>query len=80
MSIPIIIADGATMAIPEITPEPQISRKDEIMWELERIDRDSIRPMRAIADGTAGDFDRDKLAQLDARAAELRAELAGLEA
>jgi hypothetical protein len=53
-------------------------RRSEIIGELSGIDRDSIRPLRAIADGSATDYDRNKLAELDARAVELRAELAGL--
>jgi hypothetical protein len=60
--------------MPDYTPD----RRSIIMGELAQIDRDSIRPLRAIADNTATDFDREKLSQLDARAAELRAELQGL--
>jgi hypothetical protein len=61
--------------IPDYTPD----RKSIILGELAQIDKDSIRPLRAMADNAVTDFDRQKLAQLDARAAELRAELAGPE-
>jgi hypothetical protein len=53
-------------------------RKTAILARLAEIDLLSIRPLRAVADGSATDFDRQKLATLDAEAAELRAELAGL--
>jgi hypothetical protein len=53
-------------------------RRSVILGELAQIDKDSIRPLRAIAEGTAAEYDRNKLAELDARAAELRAELADL--
>jgi hypothetical protein len=45
---------------------------------LAEIDAASIRPLRAIAQGEAVQADHDKLTALDAEAAELRAELAGL--
>jgi hypothetical protein len=61
------------------TPEELVAvRKAEILAQLMEIDADSIRPLRAIADGTATDFDREKLAALDSEAADLREELAGL--
>jgi hypothetical protein len=68
---------SAEMYIP-VMPDYTPDRRSIIMGELAQVDRDSIRPLRAIADNTATDFDREKLSQLDARAAELRAELAGI--
>jgi hypothetical protein len=53
-------------------------RKAEILARLAEIDAASVRPLRAIAEGNATDFDRQKLASLDGEAATLRAELAGL--
>lgn len=53
-------------------------RKQEIIARLAAIDAASVRPLRAVADGTATDFDRQKLAALEAEAATLRAELQGL--
>jgi hypothetical protein len=55
-----------------------VDRRSEILAELAQIDRDSIRAMRAIIDGTATEFDRTRLAALDARAVELREELSYL--
>jgi hypothetical protein len=54
------------------------TRRDTILGELSEIDKQCIRPLRAIAEGTATDFDREKLAALDAEATTLRAELASL--
>ncbi len=68
----------------EITPEeyaaltaPSASetRRAEIIAELASIDTASLRPLRAVAAGTATQFDTDKLVQLSARAEALRAEL-----
>ena len=63
-------------------PDPEElrqARRAEILAELAEIDRQSVRPLRAIAKGTATDEDQERLAGLEARAEELRAELAGLE-
>jgi hypothetical protein len=61
-----------------VTPEELAEqRKAEIQARLAEIDTASIRPLRAVADNTATDFDRQKLADLEAEAAALRAELAG---
>jgi hypothetical protein len=54
------------------------ARRAEILARLAEIDAASVRPMRAIADGTAVQADHDKLAALDSEAAGLREELAGL--
>jgi hypothetical protein len=53
-------------------------RRAEILARLAEIDAASVRPLRAIAEGNATDFDRQKLAALDSEAATLRTELAGL--
>ena len=47
-----------------------------IISELGSIDANAIRPLRAIAAGTATQADRDTLATLEARAAEIREALA----
>jgi hypothetical protein len=49
-----------------------------ILSQLAAIDARSVRPLRAIARGEAVRVDTDKLAALDAEAAALRTELAGL--
>jgi hypothetical protein len=54
------------------------NRQAEILARLAEIDRESIRPLRAIADGNAVQADQDKIAALDSEATELRGELAGL--
>ncbi|MDR2075954.1 MAG: hypothetical protein LBP61_03340 [Desulfovibrio sp.] len=60
---------------PPAPEEPITKRRMEILFRLTEIDAASIRPLRAIADGSATDFDYNKLATLDAEAAELRDEL-----
>lgn len=55
------------------------ARAAEIKCELKDIDGERIRPLAAIATGTATDYDRSKLARLETRAQELRTELASLE-
>lgn len=54
-------------------------RAAEIARRFAEIDRERIRPLAAIAAGTAEDEDRNKLAALEKKAAELRTELAALE-
>jgi hypothetical protein len=62
---------------PPLTPEQLVEQhRAEIIARLAEIDIASIRPLRAIADGTATDFDREKLAALEAEAEALRGELA----
>lgn len=50
-------------------------RKQQIISRLTEIDTLSVRPLRAVAAGTASDFDKSKLAELDEEAASIRAEL-----
>jgi hypothetical protein len=64
---------------PPTAAEAARTRRAEIMAELDRIDRASLRPLRAIAKGVATEEDTTKLAELEARAGELRAELAELD-
>lgn len=54
-------------------------RAAEIARRFAEIDRERIRPLAAIAAGTATDEDRDKLARLETQAQALREELAKLE-
>lgn len=68
---------------PRETDEERAARENrlraaEIAREFAEIDRERIRPLAAIASGSATDEDRDRLAELEARAAALREELAGL--
>jgi hypothetical protein len=53
-------------------------RRAAILAQLTEIDAASVRPLRAIVQEEAIQADHDKLADLDAEAAELRTELAGL--
>ena len=60
---------------PAPTPE---ERRAAILARLAEIDAASVRPLRAIAQGEDMQADHTKLTALDAEAADLRAELAGL--
>lgn len=53
------------------------TRRAEILAELDAIDRQGARAARAIAAGTGTDDDRARLAELEERAARLRAEMGG---
>lgn len=48
-----------------------------LLDRLDRLDAQSVRPLRAVAAGTATDEDRAKLAAIEAEAVTLRAQLAG---
>ena len=57
---------------PPITIEGQIA---DIKNQLTALDLQAVRPLRAIAAGTATEEDREKLAELEAQAEGLRVEL-----
>lgn len=54
------------------------ARKNEIYAELTALDTAAVRPLLATVNGTAVDFDREKIATLAADAETLREELRGL--
>ena len=71
-------SDG-TFVNPPIPQEQLDSQRiGEIGERLKEIDVESVRPLRAINAGTDTQFDRDKLADLDAEAETLRTERARL--
>ena len=63
-------------------PDPQIieneRRVQEIKQRLAEIDTESIRPLRATVDGSASEFDTQKLATLETEAQALRTEMKSL--
>ena len=61
--------------LPAPGPDVQIAK---IKAELDRLDLASIRPLRAISNGTDIDSDHQKLVEVEARVAELRVELVEL--
>jgi len=74
-------AENPGQVAPENAPTPEdlaAQRADEIRARLTELDLASIRPLRALADGSATDEDRLRIAALDAEAAALREELQGL--
>ena len=65
---------------PEPTPaEAAQARRQAILEELELLDRAAVRPLRAVAAGTATPEDTAMIAQIEANALALRDELAGLD-
>ena len=58
-----------------IDAQPITDRKAEIYARLCELDLAAVRPLRALAAGTATDTDRERLAELEAQAAALRQEL-----
>ena len=63
-----------------IDAEPVVDRTVEIYTRLAAIDAEAVRPLRAIAAGTATTIDRGKIVALETEAAELRRELAEMPA
>lgn len=63
--------------IPSSAPEQTAEeRAEELKAQLDEIDWQAIRPLRAIAAGTATDEDREILTELERQAEEIRKELA----
>lgn len=54
------------------------ARKAEISARFSQIDLESVRPLRAIAAGTASQFDHDKITALETERSSLIDELKGL--
>lgn len=70
---------GWSTVAPEPTPEQTKEiRRNEIVTTLQTIDLQSVRPLRAKVAGTATADDERILAELEAQAVTLRAELATL--
>lgn len=60
------------------TAEAAQARRQAILVELELLDKAAVRPLRAVAAGTATPEDADMIAQIESDALALRDELAGL--
>lgn len=59
----------------ELTNEQQVQ---VLKRQLNELDLQAVRPLRAIAAGTATDEDKSRLAEIESKAEELRAEIAEL--
>lgn len=68
----------ATETAEETAARENRLRAGEIARRFKEIDAERIRPLSAIALGTATTYDTDKLTTLETEAAALRTELAGL--
>lgn len=73
------ITKEVEMEMPDPTLIENERRVQEIKQRLAEIDTESIRPLRATVDGSATEFDTQKLATLETEAQNLRAELNALE-
>lgn len=76
------VEDEEGQLVDIIPIEPPVTDEDRILSiksQLDEIDRQAIRPLRAIAAGTDTAEDRDILADLEQQAAELRQQLAEFE-
>ncbi len=65
--------------VPIALPEPKVSA-EELKGQLEELDLQAIRPLRAIAAGTDTEEDRAVLAELEEQAEQIRAQIGELEA
>lgn len=84
-----IVKDGLTeMTQAEIdqffnpTPTPNGAKQlriNEILKELDELDRQSVRPLRAKLLGTATEFEDEKLLEIETNCETLRTELSGLQ-
>lgn len=71
--------DGALYKVSQLPrPDTIATRRAAILRELDAIDLQSVRPLRAKLAGTATAEDEARLASLEAQAQTLRTELAGL--
>ena len=69
---------AATHPVPESKPDPdaeRLARLTEIKTELAAIDLASIRPLRAVDNGSDSIGDHQRLIELERKAAALRAEM-----
>lgn len=71
---------GLTDNNDDIQVVPLEDRHTAILAELDRLDLQAVRPLRAIAAGTATETDRKKLAKIEEQAVQLRQELANITA
>ena len=71
---------GLTDNNDDIQVVPLKDRYTAILAELDRLDLQAVRPLRAIAAGTATETDRKKLAEIEEQAVQLRQELANITA
>lgn len=62
----------------DIQVTPLEDRHSVILAELDRLDLQAVRPLRAIAAGTATETDRQKLTEIEEQVAQLRKELANI--
>mgnify|MGYP004679840905 CR=1 FL=1 len=67
---------GLTDNNDDIQVVPLEDRHRVILAELDRMDLQAVRPLRAIVAGTATEIDRQKLTEIEEQVAQLRQELA----
>lgn len=76
---PVTGGDGSLTDITPVEPPATVMTSEEQTAELKQqlvdIDLQTVRPLRAIATGTATDEDRRRLAELEAQAEAIRVEM-----
>ncbi|MDE6724524.1 MAG: hypothetical protein K2J79_02870 [Ruminiclostridium sp.] len=76
------VEDGNGQLVDIIPEEPPVTDEERIAQlksELDEIDRQAIRPLRAIAAGNDTEEDRENLAELEEQAEEIRLQIAKIE-
>ena len=73
------VPDGATVipdgSIDAMQIQCAVNRQTTILAELDKLDLQAVRPLRAIAAGTANEQDHSILVDIETKAKELRKEL-----
>ena len=75
MSFLINIKTAEQLAADQAAKEQQAARA-ALLAELAAIDTATVRPLRAVLAGSGTDADKERLAELEAKAEEIRAKLA----
>jgi len=74
----LIASDEKAAGLQRLAEEQAAQRRAEIIARMTLLDAESIRPLRAIVEGTGTDSDRQKLTLIESELAALRVEMAGL--
>lgn len=71
--------NGKYLTPAELEQAQKQNQREELIKQLDDLDLNAIRPLRAIQAGTGTQDDTDKLEELEAQAEQIRAELRELE-
>ena len=68
--------DAEVQTLEDKQAAEQQAARTALLAELAAIDTATVRPLRAVLAGTGTDADKERLAELEAKAEEIRAKLA----